>query len=70
MTIDEGILMSDMKDKIALGVLEHWNEFFELLQIEKDECTQNSQRGFDRTLMNFKGFSGPWLDEKPTKREN
>ncbi len=69
MTIDERLLVSDMKDKIALDILEHQNEFFELLQIEKDESTQDSQKGFDRTLVNFKGFSGP-LGKKTTQREN
>ncbi len=34
----------DMKAKIAQDVCDRWDEFFEVLQIEKDKLTRDSKR--------------------------
>lgn len=47
--------VKDMREKIEQDNLECWNEFFELMQIDKDKLTQDSQMGFDWTAQNLRG---------------
>ncbi len=35
-----------MKAKTMQDICDHWDEFFEVLQIEKDELARDTQRAF------------------------
>jgi hypothetical protein len=57
-SVEKKIWVNDLKDKSAQDVVDHWNEFYEFIEIEKGKYVQDSQRGFKCTLTNFKGSNG------------
>jgi hypothetical protein len=45
---EKGFQFKELKDIIAQNILDHWDEIFEVLQIEKDELARDSQRSLNR----------------------
>jgi hypothetical protein len=58
MNVEKRFWVNDLKDKSAQDVVDHWNKFYEFIEIEKGEYVQDSQRDLKCTLMNFKGSNG------------
>ncbi len=66
-SVDKGFKFKDMKAKIAQDVHDCQDEFFEVLQIEKDKSAKDSQRAFEWAMTNFEGSSKPCPTKKPQK---
>jgi hypothetical protein len=58
-----------LKDITAQDVHDHWDKFFEDLQIEKDELVIDSQKAFEQTMINFEGSSRLCRTKKNHKRK-
>ncbi len=56
MSVEKKIWVNDLKNKSAQDVVDHWNEFYEFIEIEKGKYVQDSQRGLKCTLTNFNGL--------------
>jgi len=65
----KGFKFKDMKVKTAQDVCDCWDEFFEILQIEKDKPTKDFQRASERAMNNFEGSSEPHPKKKPWKEK-
>jgi hypothetical protein len=58
-----------MNAKTMQDIRDCWDEFFKILQIEKDKLARNSQRAFEWAMTNFEDLSDPHPSKKPWKEK-
>jgi hypothetical protein len=65
----KGFQFKELKDKTAQNICDHWDEFFKVLQIEKDESTRDSQGSLNKLLLTL-NVPMNRTQQKTTKGEN
>jgi hypothetical protein len=59
--------LKELKDKTMQDVHDRWDKFFKVLEIEKGVSARDSQRAFERAMINFEGSNELHLAKKPWK---
>jgi hypothetical protein len=65
--VEKGFKVSDIKDLDTMAILKSWIEFYKLMELEKEETTQNSEGDFKHTTAIVESSSGRRLVERPQK---
>lgn len=67
--VEKGFQFKELKNKIVQNIHDHFDEFFKVLQIEKDELARDSQRVSEQAMTNFEHSSKPCSTKKPQKEK-
>jgi hypothetical protein len=65
----EGFWFKELKDKTTQDNYDHWDEIFEVFQIEKEKFARDCERVSKQAMINFEGLNGSCPTKKPQKEK-